>query len=262
MNEFATDTAVNLLEPGRYGATITDRWCLPMGNVNGGYLLGVANRALEAALPFSDPVATSATYLRQARPGPAEVHVEVVRSGRRLAVGEARVITGGKEVLRVVATFADLTAGAEARSVQQLDAPRLPPPMECERLHTDKVPTLTLAQRLEFRYPALPGWVGGAPTNDASHEFWMRFADGSDADTIALPTLVDAATPPAFEIGVWQSTTVELTTYVRAIPAAGWLSARASTRYLAGGFHEEDFEIWDSEGILVAQSRQLMLDLG
>jgi acyl-CoA thioesterase len=41
------------------------------------------------------------------------------------------------------------------------------------------------------------------------------------------------------------------------VPALGWLACRASTRHLIDGYHDEDFEIWDSTGRLVAQSRQL-----
>ena len=47
--------------------------------------------------------------------------------------------------------------------------------------------------------------------------------------------------------------------HVRARPAPGWLACRVSTSYLIEGYHEEDFEIWDSTGRLVAQSRQLAL---
>jgi hypothetical protein len=44
---------------------------------------------------------------------------------------------------------------------------------------------------------------------------------------------------------------------VRALPAPGWLRIGLTTRNLAGGFLEEDAEVWDSGGRLVAQSRQL-----
>jgi len=45
--------------------------------------------------------------------------------------------------------------------------------------------------------------------------------------------------------------------HVRARPAPGWLKVRHETRNLAGGMFEEDCEVWDSAGRLVAQSRQL-----
>lgn len=41
--------------------------------------------------------------------------------------------------------------------------------------------------------------------------------------------------------------------------APGWLACRSSTRHLLNGTHDEDFEIWDSSGQLVAQARQLAL---
>lgn len=43
----------------------------------------------------------------------------------------------------------------------------------------------------------------------------------------------------------------------RARPEPGWLACRAGTRHVINGYHEEDFEIWDSGGRLVAQARQL-----
>ena len=87
----------------------------------------------------------------------------------------------------------------------------------------------------------------------------MRFRDGRAADTLALAALVDAAAPAVLELGVAGSSTIELTVHVRARPAPGWLACRASTRHVIGGYHEEDFEIWDSQGRLVAQSRQFAL---
>ncbi len=40
-------------------------------------------------------------------------------------------------------------------------------------------------------------------------------------------------------------------------PAPGWLRVWVATRFLAGGYLEEDAEVWDSTDTLVAQSRQL-----
>jgi acyl-CoA thioesterase len=87
----------------------------------------------------------------------------------------------------------------------------------------------------------------------------MRFREPRDVDVYALPLLVDAAAPAVFELGETGSVTIELTVHLRAQPAPGWLSCRALTRHVIGGYHEEDFEIWDAEGKLVAQSRQLAL---
>ena len=50
--------------------------------------------------------------------------------------------------------------------------------------------------------------------------------------------------------------TIELTVHIRAVPAPGWLRTVMSTRFLMDGYLEEDGEIWDSTGTLVAQSRQ------
>jgi hypothetical protein len=87
----------------------------------------------------------------------------------------------------------------------------------------------------------------------------MRFRGGRDADPIALAAMVDGAAPAVLEAGVPTSATIELTVQIRARPAPGWLACRAVTRHLIEGFHEEDFEIWDSSGALVAQSRQFAI---
>lgn len=50
-----------------------------------------------------------------------------------------------------------------------------------------------------------------------------------------------------------------MTTHVRGIPEPGWLRCKFTTRFITGGVLEEDGEVWDSTGRLVAQSRQLAL---
>ena len=76
-----------------------------------------------------------------------------------------------------------------------------------------------------------------------------------------MVTAVDAFPPTVFfaDLPVAWVPTIELTTHVRARPAPGWLACAFTTRFITGGFLEEDGEVWDSTGRLVAQSRQLAL---
>jgi acyl-CoA thioesterase len=111
-----------------------------------------------------------------------------------------------------------------------------------------------------FRSAELPGWFLGQPSGRPASEFWMRFADGREADLLSLLLLVDSTAPSVLEFGA-ASTTIQLTVHLRAHPAPGWLACRATTRFVSSGYHEEDFEVWDSTGTLVAQSRQLALIL-
>jgi hypothetical protein len=83
-------------------------------------------------------------------------------------------------------------------------------------------------------------------------------ADGREPDPLSLLLAVDALPPVTFDLGLYGWTpTLELTAHVRARPAPGWLRVTHSTRNHAGGMLEEDAEVWDSAGRLVAQSRQL-----
>jgi acyl-CoA thioesterase len=259
-NSFDTDTRVERTGDHTYAATLTGRWDALGGVPNGGYLLAVSLRALAHDMPLPDPVVVSAAYLRPGAHGPAEVRTEIARAGRRVATGEARLLQDGKEIVRALATFADL-GQAQGRTHMRSAPPDLPPPDDCRDVleGAPPLPGVSITDRFEYRAPALPGWARGAPTGDADLAFWMRFRDGRDADPIALAALVDAAAPAVLELGAPGSATIELTVHVRARPAPGWLACRASTRHVIGGYHEEDFEIWDSSGALVAQSRQFAL---
>ncbi|WP_425563724.1 hypothetical protein [Prauserella halophila] len=88
----------------------------------------------------------------------------------------------------------------------------------------------TISARVDYRLHRVPGFWHGRPSREPVSEFWMRFADGRDADPVGLAMLVDAAAPVALDLGVAGSSTVELTVHVRARPAPGWLACRAAAR--------------------------------
>ncbi|MGH3249104.1 MAG: thioesterase family protein [Trebonia sp.] len=264
MGTFEFDAATALSGNGPvFGAVLDGRWD-GQASTNGGFMLSLATRAVGEVLPFPDPIVVSGFYLRPGSPGPAEIRTEVIRAGRTTAFGQASLYRDDKEVLRATAAYTSLDAAA-ARGVPLYSAgepPDQPPPGQCQVLRRTAALPITLVDRIDYRVAELPSWVTGAPpSGNPVYEGWMRFTDGREPDLLSLPMFVDAVAPAAFEIGLRRVTTVELTVHLRARPAPGWLAFRTLTRYLADGYHEEDAELWDSTGRLVAQSRQLALVL-
>ena len=284
MGDYAFDTDSRVWPAGADGgfaAELTDRWNGTAGAVNGGYMLATCTRALGLAMPFPDPVVVSGFFLRPGAAGPAAVRSSVIRSGRTMAFGEAALTQDGKDIVRATAAFARLGSAAREGSDRDgagpdgagrdgagrdgpvfLDGtpPALPPPVECVGVPVASFGLASIAERIEFRSAELPGWFRGQPSGRPASEFWMRFTDGREADLLSLLLLVDSTAPSVLELGAG-STTIQLTVHLRAHPAPGWLACRATTRFVSNGYHEEDFEVWDSAGTLVAQSRQLALIL-
>ncbi|MEH0636512.1 thioesterase family protein [Streptomyces bottropensis] len=264
-SEFDRDTAVTRRSPGVYDVDLSAGWTI-IGAVNGGYLLAVLGRALAEALPHGDPFTISAHYLTASQPGPAVVRTDVVRTGRTLSTGQASLFQydpEGREVerIRVLASYGDLDAlPDDVRTTAK--PPAIPPIEECFGPQDAPGPVpggSAIADRLFLKLdPATLGWALGAPSGKGEMRSWFGLADGRDPDPFSLLLAVDALPPTAFEMGLkgWVPT-VELTVHVRCRPAPGPLRVAISTRNLAGGFLEEDAEIWDSADRLVAQSRQL-----
>jgi acyl-CoA thioesterase len=260
MFEFDVDTAVQRTGDDSFTAEITDLWNTLAGP-NGGYVLAVVARALTEQLPMPHPLTITGHFLRPAAPGPAEIRTDLIKSGKRHATGAATLSQGGKDVLTIVATFADLSA-LNGRTLLLDEPPSLPPADSLPDPITQVPPELlpSIARRIEVRVAELPGFLRGEPSGKPAMDLWVRFTDGREQDPLSLVFIVDgAAFPVIAEIGEFMSSTVELTVHVRAMPAPGWLACRISTRHVEGGYAEEDFEVWDSAGVLVAQSRQLIL---
>ncbi|MES4886261.1 thioesterase family protein [Streptomyces sp. NPDC000349] len=266
-SEFDRDTAVTRREPGVYDTELSAGWTI-INAVNGGYLLAVLGRALADALPHPDPFTISAHYLTASQPGPAVVRTDVVRTGRTLSTGQASLFQydgeGGEiERIRVLASYGDLDGlPDDVRTTAQ--PPAIPPIDQCfgaaDSPGGAPVPgNSAITDRLMLKLdPHTLGWALGSPSGKGEMRAWFGLADGRDADPLSLLLAVDALPPTAFEIGLsgWVPT-VELTVHVRARPAPGPLRIAITTRNLAGGFLEEDAEVWDSRDRLVAQSRQL-----
>jgi acyl-coenzyme A thioesterase PaaI-like protein len=265
--EFDRQVAVAARGDGVHDAVLDAGWVVG-GGVNGGYLLAVMGSALRAALPAKpDPIAVSAHYVSASAPGPATVRVDVRREGGSVGTAAVELVQDGVVRIAALATCGDLARFAEKGSGELrswAEEPELPPREEC--LSSSDAPaevraSVPMFERMDLRLdPAHAGWGSGELGMTGSIAGWFRFADDREPDPLSLLTVCDVLPPVTFDLGMpgW-APTLELTVHVRARPAPGWLKVRHATRTLAGGLFEEDCEVWDSAGRLVAQSRQLAL---
>jgi acyl-CoA thioesterase len=257
--EFDADTAVKPTGDAAFTATVTDRWNTFAGP-NGGYILAIAARALSESLPKPHPLSITGHFLRPPVAGRLDIKTEHVKAGKRHATGIARAAQNGKEVLVALGTFGDL-AEQTGRTLELDEAPKLPAPEDAidplDRFPAENLPSI--ARRMDTRVAALPGWLEGKPSGDPTLQGWLRFGDGRRPDPLSLVYFVDAVVPTVFEIEELVSSTVEMTIQVRALPASDWLAFDVRSRHIIGGYHEEDMNLWDTEGNLVAQGRQLAL---
>ncbi|HEY6378319.1 MAG TPA: thioesterase family protein [Candidatus Dormibacteraeota bacterium] len=262
--EFDVDTAVEALGGNRFRAFVSPGYSIGP-YPNGGYILALAVAATGRVTSLPDPLAVSAHFVRPCAHGrDVEIDVEMVREGRSYATLVARLQQNGSERVRVLATYGDLTA-ATGETVELGAPPALPPPESC--LITDLLPVPppnalepTIRHRFEARYhPGTLGWRRPeGRTGRGEVGGYLRFADGREPDVHALVLIADAMPPAVFDMapGGWVPT-LEFTVHIRARPSPGWLRLWFRTRHLRDGHLEEDGEVWDSAGRLVAQSRQL-----
>lgn len=275
--ELDRDAAVTPRGDGAYDADLAAGWVVG-GGVNGGYLLAIIGNAVNAETAQAghpDPFAVSAHYVSASVPGPATVTTEVVRSTGRFSTVRAVLSqdVDGVAVPRIAshATFGDLDRAHDAATDADAAAlglamppPELPPLEQCvttEHAPPDFKKIAPLLDRFGTRFdPETAAWAIGAPSRKGVIQGWFKLADDRPLDPISLLLVVDALPPTTFDLGMpgW-APTLELTAHVRAKPAPGWAVVRHETRTVAGGLFEEDCNVWDSTGRLVAQSRQLAL---
>jgi acyl-coenzyme A thioesterase PaaI-like protein len=261
--------------------------------VNGGVMIATVLRAVLAESPLPHPVATSAHFLAVARLAPAEIQVTWLKAGRTAATARATVIQDGRPVLETTVTTGTVPAslpgpggsgggpggsgggpggsgggpgieGQPGDLVWTGEPPVLPPPEECVDLGSWPG---TVAQdgiagyagQVSLRLdPAVVGWRHGEPAGLPQMRGYFGLREDRDPDALLLALAVDGLPPVVFGLGAtgW-APTVELTMHMRLVPAPGPLRVAARCRHVSGGWFDEEAEVWDSAGSLVAQSRQI-----
>jgi acyl-CoA thioesterase len=266
MDAFDAATAVRPRGDGTYTAELDEAYGV-LGKPNGGYLLAVLARAASAHIVAGGTnhphcLAASALYVRAPDCGHVDLEVALHRSGTR--VSQVRVTLSQKDRVAVdaIVSCGRLNRDDEVR-LKGPPPPELPAPAACARVQTGGPPGegISIMDRVELRLdPATTGFQRGEHASEAEVRGWVRLADGRAPDPLSLLFCLDALPPATFPIGSsgWVPT-IQLSAYVRALPADGWLTARQVARTVAGGLVDEVCELWDANGRVVAQATQLAM---
>ena len=259
-SRFALDTSVAALGDGRYGAEVHPAWRVE--RPNGGYVAAILLRAVTAEIGDGarSPRSTTIHYLRPPEDGPVGVAVTVERTGRTMSAVSARM-TQGDRLLALALVSAGTTRDGFALS--EAPPPEVPAP-EDSPLAPPPPFRIRLREQFELRHVIGPPPFTGA--DEAVTGGWVRLVDPEPTDPHVLVQVADGWVPAIFgvtteRLGV---PTVDLTVHLRQAVQPdddGWLLVRFRTRLSADGYLEEDGEIWDRAGRLLAQSRQLAVIL-
>ncbi|KRB74960.1 hypothetical protein ASE01_16420 [Nocardioides sp. Root190] len=238
---------------------ITADWNTANQTPNGGYVLALLQHAVLQESAHPDALSISITYFRPALPGPGEIRVREVRRGRRVSTYDAVLVQADKEIAHAVVSTHDWEAAGTVEHTPHA-APVIPRPEDCEDfgalVPTGMVPVL---DRYAYRSPEVPGWLSGKPSGVTESLGWIRAADGRPVDALLAGAMTDAFAPVTAEIGHLASATIQLTVHYRRRPETLWALGHVTSRHVIAGYHDEDVELWDEQGRLIAQSRQLAI---
>jgi hypothetical protein len=106
--------------------------------------------------------------------------------------------------------------------------------------------------------PVSAGFVAGRPSGRGGMTAWLRIPPDRP-DPAALLVALDTLPPATFDLGLMSTwvPTLQLTAYLRALPAPGPLRVRQRARLVGADQVDEECDVWDSTGALVASAFQL-----
>jgi acyl-coenzyme A thioesterase PaaI-like protein len=250
------------------GATIPETWCIN-GRAHGGYLAALAERAVRDVLERPDASVRTITvhYLRGATAGPVAFEVTVEHSGRRLATVGYRMRQGDATCLVGVAAFAP--SGVPFEFHEPDPPPAYPPVASLPRsLDVPYVPRSFL-ELLDLRLAPEPplfsaherarvgGWARLAQPRRPDVSLLLVLCDVFPRALMATQTSSPAIPPP--------TTSLHMLIHEPDVGArvgdTDHLIAALTTRRVHDGFFDEDSSIWSADGSLLAQGRQLAINI-
>ena len=240
-----------------------------VGNTpHGGYLMAVMHKALTTILPHSTAISSSVQYLDRIDAKSFELEVETFKTSRGSSSGLVKL----KQDSKICTTFTGTCSDFEhMKGYNDLHKP-LPnifsdkDKKDYVQMNYDKISkgfTPAFIQQLECSIHPDHAWWNRASdlhnkNNEARCSAFLEM-EGGVPDQFCLSFYSDILPPVVCNkygpLG-WIPT-ITLTTHIRRMPTTPVLYADFIASDLNKGYFEQDCNIWDLDGNLVASSRQL-----
>lgn len=244
-----------------FDVTIDERWTIA-GKPHGGYLLAMIGRAATWGTDHPHVVAASAHYLRSPDPGPAVVTVESLRTGRGTSQVRGRLAQGDAVCVEALLTLGTVRGEDTVFWQEGLPDPHLTDPDAGVRLPATTpagMPAAVMGEvSLSLDQTSFRAFTD-EPSGRGELWGWLSLPADESFDPVALLYAVDAFPPATFDVARERGwvPTLELTAYVRALPAPGPVRILHKARLIDDRRVDEACFVWDVKGRLVAQSTQL-----
>jgi hypothetical protein len=259
-SSYAAVTGLSGTAPGPFTAEVSPEWTIG-GKPNGGYLIAMLGSAATAIGPHPHVIAASAHYLAPPDHGTVHIEVTALRTGRSASQFRTRMSQGDRVCVEALITTAALDPDATPYWDAGVPVVDVAPRDDCVRIPGTS-PTgvrVAIMDVVDLRIdPADLGFAQGRPSGRGVLRGWLALPEDEPFSTSSLLYAVDAFPPATFEIAPtgWVPT-LELSAYVRALPAPGPVRVLQKAQLIEGERVDEACFVWDSRNRLVAQATQL-----
>ncbi len=243
-------------DPQTLAVEVSDQWSINH-TPNGGYIMALMLSGLRLGFK-GDPAACIATanYMDRCPKGPGELKLETMGESGTYLRRQARLVQADRERIRAWATL--MRFAEQGRDLDGVPG-ELAPPDQCAPVAF--MPGYTLFNGIDMRLdPSCSGWMEGRPQGGGSFmKGWIRFRRERPFDAASIALFCDCFPPCVFNrwgMTAWVPT-LEYTVNIRQLPQTLWLKGFFKSRFLSAGLVEEDGELWDAAGNLIAVSRQV-----
>lgn len=266
MRDLGADTAVSGHD-GRYTATLSEGW--EIWGPQGGYVGAVALRAAAAAGSFPRPASFACHFLRPARVGPIDIHVEVLRKARRAQSQRVVLVQDDAQILEALVWTVAAAGGIDHDAGGRPAAPR---PQEVEPWETylpgGEVP-FPFWRNFDI-HPVTPLLRDWARATEPRFLFWTRLRSTPDledpfVDAARMLVAADSAMYPAATFAhdepfPYIAPSLDLTmTFHRPGSESEWLLVEAASPVAEGALVAGRASIWAVRGGLLSSASQQML---